>query len=127
MNAFSKTLGLATLALCAIAVFASVLWPSTWPPFHAGFGVAGILLMAANTYAAIAILKIRTGMEPVQLIMLSMLIRLGLVAAVMLAVIQFVSHGPALYTFVFSAMFGFLVFQAVEIRHVIRHPELLAK
>lgn len=127
MNAFSKTLGLATLALCVLAVLTAALWPPSWPAYHAGFGIAGVLLMAANTYAAIAILKLRTAMEPVQLIMLSMLIRLGIVAAVMLAFIQFLSHGPALYTFVFSAMFGFLVFQAVEIRHIIRHPELLAK
>jgi hypothetical protein len=120
---FLKTLGLATATLCAATALLAVFWPA----LHAGFGSAGVLLMAANALAAIGILRLRTGMEPVQLIMLSMLVRLGLIAAVMLAVIQFVAHGPALYSFVFSALGGYVIFQIVEIRHIIRNPGLLAK
>lgn len=123
MNDFNKTLGLATLALCFGAAVLSYFWPA----LHAGFGVAGIALMAANAFAAIAILKLRLGIEPVRLVMLSMLARLGIVTAVMLAMIQFVAHGPALYSFVFSALAGFVVFQVVEVRHVVRNPGLLAK
>jgi hypothetical protein len=123
LNSFSRTLGFATLALCAATVLAGFFWPS----LHAGFATAGILLMAVNAFAAIRILRLRLGMEPVQLILLSMLVRLGLVAAIMLGVIALVPHGPALYSFVFSAMAGYVIFQAVEIRHVVRNPGLLAK
>jgi hypothetical protein len=127
LNAFSKTLGLATVALCVAMFLLATLWPASWAPLHAGFAASGILLMAFNAFVAIGILRLRTGMEPVQLIMLSMLVRLGLIAAVMLAVIQFVAHGPALYSFVFSALGGYVIFQIVEIRHIIRNPGLLAK
>jgi hypothetical protein len=123
LNEFTKTLGLATAALC----LGTALLSHFWPVLHAGFGAAGIALMAVNAFAAVAILKLRLGIDPVRLIMLSMLARMGIVAATMLLVIQLVTHGPALYSFVFSAMAGFVVFQAVEIRHVVRNPGLLAK
>jgi hypothetical protein len=123
LNEFIKILGLATLALCLGTALLSYFWPA----LHVGFGAAGIALMAVNAFAAVAILKLKLGIEPVRLIMLSMLTRFGLVAATMLLVIQLVEHGPALYSFVFSAMAGFVVFQAVEIRHIVRNPGLIAK
>jgi hypothetical protein len=123
VHEFNKNLGLATLALCLGTALLSYFWPA----LHAGFGAAGIVLMALNTFAAIAILRMRLGIDPIRLILLSMLTRLGLVAATMLLVIQLVSHGPAVYSFVFSAMAGFVVFQAVELRHIVRNPGLLAK
>jgi hypothetical protein len=123
LNAFSKTLGLAAFALCAAAVLVAAFWPS----LHAGFSTAGILLMAANAFAAVGILKLRLGIEPIQLILISMFLRLALVAGIMLLVIALVAHGPALYSFVFSAMAGYIVFQAFEIRHIVRNPGLLAK
>lgn len=122
MNAFLKTLGLATLALFAASALLSVFWPS----LRLLPGWAGFALMALNAFAAIALLRLRRYVEPLRLILTSMLVRLLLVAAVMLAVIQIVSHGPALYSFIFSAMAGFVVYQAVEIRHILRTPELLA-
>lgn len=112
-----------TLALCSATAVLSIYWPK----LHAGFGAAGIALMAVNAFAAVAILKLRLGIDPIRLILLSMMTRLGLVAAVMLLVIQLVKHGPSLYSFVFSAMAGYVVFQAVEIRHIVRNPGLLAK
>lgn len=123
MNAFNKTLGLATLALCSGTAVLSQLWPS----LHVGFGLGGIALMAVNAYAAIAILNLRLGVDPIRLIMISMLARLGVVTAVMLAVIAFVDRGAGLYSFVFSAMAGFVVFQAVEVRHIVRNPGLIAQ
>ncbi len=123
MNAFTKTLGLAAFALCAGTLLLATFWPS----LHAGFSAAGILLMAANAFAAVGILKLRLGIEPIQLIMLSMFARLSFLAIVMLVVIRLVTHGPALYSFVFSAMAGYVVFQAFEIRHIVRNPGLLAK
>jgi hypothetical protein len=123
LNDFNKTLGLATAALCLGTALLSYFWPT----LHTGFGVAGIALMAVNAFAAVAILKLRLGIDPIRLIMLSMLARLGLVAAAMLVVIQLVEHGPSLYSFVFSAMAGFVVFQAVEFRYIVRNPGFLAK
>ena len=127
MNAFSKTLGLAALALCAVTALVAAIWPASWPSLHAGFSMAGILLMALNAFAAIGILKLRLGIEPIQLILLSMLVRLGLIVAIMLLVIMLVKDEPALYSFVFSALAGYVVFQAFEIRHIVRNPGLLAK
>jgi hypothetical protein len=120
---FLKTLGLATLALCAIAALTAAFWPA----LHAGFGIAGVLLMAANALAAVGILRLRTGIEPAKLILVSMVVRLALLAAIMFAVIRSVSDTPALYSFVFSAMAGYAVFQGVEVRHLMRNPGLLAK
>jgi hypothetical protein len=122
LNAFLKTLGLVTLALFAASALLSVFWPS----LRLFAGWAGFALMGLNAFAAIALLRLRRYIEPLRLILTSMLVRLLLVVAVMLAVIQTVSHGPALYSFIFSAMAGFVVYQAVEIRHILRTPELLA-
>jgi hypothetical protein len=83
--------------------------------------------MAVNAFAAIAILKLRLGIDPIRLIMMSMMARLGMVTAAMLLVIAIVDRGPALYSFVFSAMAGFVVFQAVEVRHIVRNPGLIAQ
>lgn len=111
------------MALCAGTVILSYFWPV----LHVGFGVAGIALMAANAFAAIAILNLRLGIEPIRLILTSMVARLGVVAAAILLVIAILDRGPALYSFVFSAMAGFVVFQAVEVRHIIRNPGLIAQ
>jgi hypothetical protein len=121
LNDFLKTLGLATFALFAASAILSVFWPS----LHLFSGWAGFLLMAVNTYAAVALLRLRRVIDPIRLILTSMLVRSLVVVAVMLLVIQTVSHGPALYSFIFSAMAGYVVYQAVEIRHIMRTPELL--
>ncbi len=123
MASFSKTLALATLALCAGVVALA----SFWNALHPLAAALGVLLMAANAWAAVGALKLRFGMDPVRLVLVSMLARLLAVAGVMLAVIRAVEAGPALYSFVFAAMAAYAVFQAVEIRHVVRHPELLAR
>ena len=122
MNAFLKTLGLSTLALFAATALISAFWSS----LHLLSGWAGFLLMALNTLAAVAILRLRTTLEPISLILTSMGVRMLLVVAVMLTVIAFAPHGPALYSFIFSAMAGFVVYQAVEIRHILRNPGMLA-
>ena len=122
LNAFLKTLGLATLALFAASALLSVFWSS----LHLYSGWAGFILMAVNAYAAIALLRLRRYIEPTRLIVTSMLVRTLLMVAVMLVVIQTVSRGPAMYSFIFSAMAGYVVYQAVEIRHIIRTPGLLA-
>lgn len=123
MHNFNKTLGFATAALC----FGTALLSYFWPVLHAGFGVAGIVLMALNAFAAIAILKLKLGIDPIRLMLMSMLARMGMVTAAMLLVIALVDRGPALYSFVFSAMAGFVVFQAVEVRHIVRNPGLIAQ
>jgi hypothetical protein len=123
LNAFNKNLGLTALALLAVTAAIAVFWPA----LNIWAGGAGVLLMALNAWAAVGVLRLRTGLEPVKLILLSMLTRLSLVLVVMLIVISAVNHGPTLYSFVFSAMAGYVVFQALEIHHVVRHPELLTR
>jgi hypothetical protein len=121
LKSFLKTLGLATLALFAASAVLSVFWPS----LRLLPGWAGFLLMAVNAFAAVELLRLRRYIEPTRLIMTSMLVRTLLLATVMLLVILFVPHGPALYSFIFSAMAGYVVYQAVEIRHIMRTPDLL--
>jgi hypothetical protein len=119
---FAKTLGLSTLALCAVAILVAF-----WTGLNAVASVAGVLLMALNALAAVGVLKLPFRNDPVQRIFLSMLARLTLVAGIMLLVILLVDAGPALYSFVFSALGAYVVFQAVEIRHLMRNPEVFAK
>lgn len=123
MNAFLKSLGLTTLALFGASAVLAVFWPA----LHLFFAWAGLALMALNTVAAVWVLRLRTRMEPVRLIFISMVARLLFLAAVMLLVIRLAGHGPALYSFVFTGMAGYFVYQAIEIRHVLRNPELMAK
>lgn len=123
MNDYLKALGLATAVLFVATAVASAFWS----PLRTVPALGGILLMGLNAWAAIAILRLPTGIEPIRLILTSMLARLGVVAAVMLLVISVTTHGPVLYSFIFAAMASYLVYQAVEIRHVLRHPELLAR
>jgi hypothetical protein len=98
-----------------------------WPAMHLLFAWAGLTLMAVNAFAAIWVLGVRTSMEPIRLIFMSMSARLLILAAIMLLVIRGVGHGPALYSFVFTAMAAYLVFQVVEIRHILRNPGLMKK
>jgi hypothetical protein len=120
---FAKTLGIATLALCAGLAVTAVFWAG----LHAGAAAAGVVLMALNALAAVGVLKLPLRNDPAQRILISMLLRLVLVSAVMFCVIRLVEAGPALYSFVFSALGAYVVFQAVEVRHLMRNPEVFAK
>jgi hypothetical protein len=123
LNAFSKSLTVATLLLLGVSGVLAFFWPS----LHLVYGWAGFLLMALNAWAAIAILRLRDRVEPTKLILTSMLTRMFAVVAIMLAVIFATSQADRLYSFVFCAMAGFVVFQAIEIRHILRNPELVAQ
>lgn len=120
---FAKTLGLAALALCAGLAVVAAFWAALRPAAAA----AGVLLMALNALAAVGVLKLPFRNDPVQRIFVSMLVRLLLVSGIMLLVIRLAEPGPALYSFVFSALGAYGVFQAVEIRHLMRNPGVLAK
>jgi hypothetical protein len=122
-TAFVKTLGLSTLALCA----GLVLLAAFWTGLHAAAAVAGVVLMALNAFAAVGVLKLPFRNDPVQRIFISMILRLVLISGIMLLVIRFMEPGPALYSFVFSALGAYVVFQAVEVRHLMRNPGVFAK
>jgi hypothetical protein len=54
--------------------------------------------------------------------------RLPATGAVMVAAILILKPEPAsTYSFLFAALAGYLVFQVTEIRHVIRHPEMMRR
>ena len=120
---FAKTLTFATLALCAALAVIAVFWDG----LHPVSASAGVLLMSLNALAAVGVLKLPLRNDPVQRIFLSLLLRLTLVSAIMLLVIRLATPGAALYSFVFSALGAYVVFQAVEIRHLMRNPEVFAK
>ncbi len=112
-----------TLALFGAAAILS----GFWPEMHLFYAWAGLALMAVNAFAAIWILGLRSQMDPIRLIFISMMARLLFLAAIMLLVIRGLGHGPSLYSFVFTGMAGYLIYQVVEIRHILRNPGLMAK
>jgi hypothetical protein len=65
-------------------------------------------------------------LEPVLKIMLSMAGRLVLMgAAMVIALLAFLEPGAESLSFLLSALAGYAVFQTVEIRLILRHPEWL--
>jgi hypothetical protein len=82
--------------------------------------------MGINTYSAVAMLHRFKTQEPLQIYLLSMAGRLVLVGAVVLAW-NFLAKptAPEAYSFLFSAMIGFISLQALEMKHLIKNQATL--
>lgn len=80
--------------------------------------------MALNALAALFPLYVLRKKNPFNVYLWGMLIRLGFIGAVFIA---FITHTELsqdkLLALTFTAMFSFIVYLAVEIRHFLRHPE----
>ncbi len=103
--------------LCLVAALCSHLLPA----YRLAPGFAALGLMAINALAAVGVLHLHLGWEPVRVILASMAARL-LALGALLAVAAAVFHperAQAL-SFVFSAMAAYVAFQILEIRHVSR-------
>jgi hypothetical protein len=106
---------LATIAISAV-----------WPTVRTGAALSGVFLMALNAVGALGILRLRVGIEPAIKILVSMAGRLVVLGAVMvIAIIFFLEPGAETFSFLFAAMVGYAVFQTVEVRLILRHPEWL--
>ena len=117
MTAFIKPLLLIFAGLGIIVVGLSRLLPN----YHLSPALAGLTLMALNALAAVAILHLPGQKDPIRTTVTSLTTRLLALGAIMLAGMQFLKPTQAeAFSFVFTAMAGYVAFQALEIRHFIR-------
>jgi hypothetical protein len=116
MAAFIKSLA-AGFALLGFTVLALSIFI---PQYRFPQALAGLALMALNALAAVAFLGI-SGNHPVRTVMVSMASRLLALGAVMLACLRILKPAQAeAFSFATTALAGYLAFQALEIRHVLR-------
>ncbi len=121
---FTKSL-LASLAVLGILAF---LCAKLIPSYRLVPGVAGLCLMALNAFAAIAVLHMPGQRDILRTSITSMATRLLALAAIMIAAMQiFKPTQPEAFSFVFTAMAGYVAFQTLEIRHFIRLQSRWAK
>jgi len=96
------------------------------PGYHLGLGLIGLGLMAANVLGAVAPLHIFNSANPIHIYLVSLIVRMVLVALFMLGLIL---RGPhtriELASFLLTAMLSFIAFQVIEIRHLTRHQQAL--
>ena len=94
------------------------------PGYPRFFGVIAVCLMAINALSSIYPLYALRGKNPFNVYLWGMLIRLALigVAFITLVVKSRLTQG-GLLAVTFTALFSFVVYLAVEIRHFLRHPE----
>lgn len=89
--------------------------------YHLSPALAGLILMTLNALSAVAILHLPGQRDLIRTSLTSMVTRLLTLGAIMLAGMQFLKPTQAeAFSFVFTAMAGFVAFQVLEIRHFIR-------
>ncbi len=121
MTNFIKSLlaGLALLGIVAAGVSRLL------PLYHLPHGLAGLILMALNAATAVAILHFLGKRNFIQLSLISLVTRLFSLAIVMVIALRaFRPSQSEAFSFVFSAMAGYIVFQALEIRYFVRQGVL---
>lgn len=116
MKAFIKSLLVISSFLGVVAAGLSRLLPN----YHLTPALAGLGLMALNALAAVLILNL-PGRDGIRTPILSMAMRLFFLGGIMLLgmLTLKLTQSEAL-SFVFSAMAGYIVFQALEIRCLVR-------
>ena len=121
MTAFIKSLLAGFVLLGAAAAGIARLLPI----YHLPHGLAGLFLMALNAAAAVAILHFLGKRNFIQLSLISLVTRLFSLAIIMVFALRTLKPTqPEAFSFVFSAMAGYIVFQALEIRYFIRQGVL---
>ena len=116
MKAFIISLLVISSLLGVVAAGVSRLLPN----YHLTPALAGLGLMALNALAAVSILHLPGKKDLIRTSMTSMVVRLLALGAIMLAGMQFFKPAQAeAFSFVFTAMAGYVAFQALEIHHFI--------
>lgn len=121
MTTFIKSLlaGFALLGLVAFGV------SKLLPHYHLSHGLAGLILMGLNALCAVAFLHFLGKADFIRLSLLSMMARLFTLAIIMIVALRvFKPTQPEAFSFVFTAMAGYVVFQALEIRYFMRQGVL---
>ena len=121
MTTFIKSLLIGFVLLGAVAAGVSRMLPL----YHLSHGIAGLFLMALNATAAVLLLHFLGKRNFIQVSLISMVARLLSLALIMVAALRiFRPTQPEAFSFVFSAMAGYIVFQALEIRYFVRQGAL---
>ena len=95
------------------------------PHYHLWQGLAGLILMALNALAAVAFLHFLGKTDFIRMSLLSMVARLFTLAILLVIALRaFKPTQSEAFSFVFTAMAGYIVFQAVEIRYFMRQGML---
>ena len=117
---FARQIATCFTVLALGAFFLSVKFPG-YPRF---FGVIAVCLMAINALGSMYPLYALRGKNPFNVYLWGMLIRLALIGMtfITLVVKSRLTQG-GLLAVTFTALFSFVVYLAVEIRHFLRHPE----
>ena len=108
------------MALLSIAV---LLLPAGMDGYPSGFGMGAIVFMALNALAAVyPLYRFKGQGNPLNVYMLGMMIRMGIIGAALVLVITLGGLSRnALLAFTLTAMFSFIAYLAVEIHHFIRN------
>ena len=120
MSSYAKNIG-------GVAVFLSVIaWvlATRVGDYSRALAVTVVLFMALNALAAVYPLYRLRAKNPFNVYILGMLVRMAIIGVVLTLFLakQDVSQKTTLAV-ALTAMFSFVVFLTVEIRHFIRHPE----
>jgi hypothetical protein len=119
LSIYSKKIALVMVLLSAVAVLVS----SRIEGYPAAFGTGAIMFMALNALAAIyPLYHFRGKMNPFNVYLMGMVVRMAVIGAVLIAVI--LAGGldkNALLALTLTAMISFIAYLAVEIHHFLRH------
>lgn len=121
VTTFIKSLlaGVALLGLVAFVV------SKLLSQYHLSHGLAGLVLMGLNAFAAVAFLQFVGKTNFIRTSLLSMVARLFTLAIIMVVALRVFKPTQAeAFSFVFTAMAGYVFFQTLEIRHFIRQGML---
>jgi len=117
VTTFIKSLlaGVALLGLFAFVV------SKLLSQYHLSHGLAGLVLMGLNAFAAVVFVQFVGKTNFIRASLLSMVARLFTLAIIMvIAQRVFKPTQPEAFSFVFTAMAGYVFFQALEIRYFMR-------
>jgi hypothetical protein len=119
---FLRRISLVT-GLLALVAFGMQFVLST---YRLDLGLIAIAVMALNAIGAVGPLHWLRNQNPIHVYMLSLVVRMAAIGGFTIALVL-QSHFSATdaFSFVFTAMVGFVVFTIFEIRHLIRHQSVL--
>lgn len=107
----------------ALLSIVAILLPFGLKGYPTAFGMGAVVFMACNALAAVyPLYRFRGQGNPLNVYMLGMMIRMGVIGVVLVLVITLGGLSQnALLAFTITAMFSFIAYLAVEIHHFLRN------
>jgi hypothetical protein len=94
--------------------------------YRLDLALIAIAIMALNALGAVGPLHWLRNQNPIRVYMLSLLVRMAAIGGfTIILVLQSRFSASDAFSFVFTAMAGFVIFTIFEIRHLIRHQHVL--